>query len=70
MNDPKRTSSCGFACIKNACKINKFWALSLQPAELSYILLVYLCWMENSCLRSWYIIDGQKDSFYKRCIIK
>ena len=55
MNDPKRTSSYGFTCIKNACEINKFWALSLQPAELSYYLPVYLCWMENSCLRSWYV---------------
>ena len=70
MNDPERTSTCGFTSIKNACKIKKFWPLSLQPAELYYILVVYLCCMENSYLRSLYIIDGQKDGFYKCYIIK
>ena len=34
----------------------EFWPLSLQPAELHYILLVFLCWMENSCSRSLHII--------------
>ena len=29
---------------------------SLQPAELYYILLVFLCWMENSCSRSLHVI--------------
>ena len=27
----------------NACEIKKFWLFSLQPAELYYILLVFLC---------------------------
>ena len=31
---------------KHACKINEFWLLSLQPAELYYILLVFL-WKTN-----------------------
>ena len=33
----------------NACKITEFWPLSLQSAELYYISLAFLCWMENSC---------------------
>ena len=69
-NNPKRRSSCGFTSIKNVCEIKKFWLLSLPPTELHYVLLVFLCWMENSCLCSLYIIDGQKDGFYKRYIIK
>ena len=37
----ERTSLCGSTCTKNARDIKK--SLSLQPAELYYILLVFLC---------------------------
>ena len=34
----------------------RFWPHSLQLSELYYILLVLLCWIENSCSRSLHII--------------
>ena len=43
----KRAPLRGFTCTKSASKVNEFWILSLQPAEPYYILLVFLCWMEN-----------------------
>ena len=33
-----------------------FWPFSLQPAELYCILIVFLCWMENSCSLSLHIV--------------
>ena len=42
---------------KHACKINEFWLHSLQPAELYYIVLVFLCRMKNNCSCSLHIID-------------
>ena len=37
------TSLYRFTCTKNACEIKEFRALTLQPVELYYILLVFLC---------------------------
>ena len=49
-------TDCGFTFVKHASEITEFWPLSLQPAELYYILLVYFCLMDNSCSRSLHII--------------
>ena len=39
----KRKVLCRFTCTKNTSEIKEIWLLSLQPPELYYILLVFLC---------------------------
>ena len=52
----KRTSLCEYICTRNAYKIKKFLPFSLQPIELYYISVLFLCWRENSCSLSLHII--------------